>query len=530
MITKAYGRKTKQLGAFEISSDMVKLARENDSHDTFLNAGRGNPNWINTQARLAFARLMEFGVTESRRTLDNGYIAGNVEPTGIVERFKRFFRSSDETDAFIMESIDYAVQELGQDREELICELTNAVVGNNYPVPSRCLENIEQILAAFLQDTLFGDEDLADETDVFPTEGGTAAICYIFDCLKHNCLLEEGDYIAINTPIFTPYIQIPRLTNFRFTEINLNATEESNWHVPDAEFDKLLDPNVKAFFLVNPTNPGAHALSEDSLECIRKIVEQRPDLIIITDDVYGTFAKEFKTVYSVAPRNTLLVYSYSKLYGVTGWRTGLIALNKENIFDELIAKLPPEKQEVLDFDYSIVTTEPREMKFIDRICADSRPIGLYHTSGLSTPQQAMMALLSLTHLVVKADDDYIKKCDEIIARRYHTLMSNLGLPEDDSPSNTKYYTLINIFKLAEHLYGQEFADYFKENCNLMEFITSLAKNKGVVLMEGGGFSAPTGTLRVSFANLPDEAYERLATRLIDLIREYYEKYVARLNN
>ena len=81
------------------------------------------------------------------------------------------------------------------------------------------------------------------------------------------------------------------------------------------------------------------------MECIRKIVEQRPDLIIITDDVYGTFAKEFKTVYSVAPRNTLLVYSYSKLYGVTGWRTGLIALNKENIFDELIAKLPPEKQE-----------------------------------------------------------------------------------------------------------------------------------------------------------------------------------------
>ena len=41
------------------------------------------------------------------------------------------------------------------------------------------------------------------------------------------------------------------------------------------------------------------------------------------------------------------------------------------------------------------------MSFVDRICADSRSIGLYHTSGLSTPQQIMMVLLSMTHLVLE---------------------------------------------------------------------------------------------------------------------------------
>lgn len=31
------------------------------------------------------------------------------------------------------------------------------------------------------------------------------------------------------------------------------------------------------------------------------------------------------------------------------------------------------------------------MGFLDRMVADSRSIGLYHTSGLSTPQQVFMA-------------------------------------------------------------------------------------------------------------------------------------------
>jgi aspartate 4-decarboxylase len=36
----------------------------------------------------------------------------------------------------------------------------------------------------YLQDTLYNGVSLADSTQVFPTEGGTAAICYIFNSLK----------------------------------------------------------------------------------------------------------------------------------------------------------------------------------------------------------------------------------------------------------------------------------------------------------------------------------------------------------
>ena len=39
------------------------------------------------------------------------------------------------------------------------------------------------------------------------------------------------------------------------------------------------------------------------------------------------------------------------------------------------------------------------MPFLDRVVADSRSIGLYHTSGLSTPSQVFMDLLALSHLI-----------------------------------------------------------------------------------------------------------------------------------
>jgi len=525
MIKKSYERELEKLGAFEISFDMLKLSEKNEKHLKFLNAGRGNPNWINSLGRLAFARLMEFGVAESKRTLDKGDLAGYVDSKEIAERYNAFLNHGDEVDVFLKKIVEYSADHLGLDKAALITELTNGIIGNNYPVPSRCLENTEHIINAFLQSILYGKTDLRKKTKVFPVEGGTAAIVYIFDALKHNGLINEGDRIAINTPVFTPYIQIPRLSNFDLAEINLLATEENDWQIPDSEFEKLLDPSIKAFFLVNPSNPGSRSLTDETLEQLRKVVEKRPDLIIITDDVYGTFVNNFRTVYSVCPRNTILVYSYSKLYGVTGWRLGVIAINEDNVFDELIKKVPDKKKKELESDYSIVTLNPSEMSFIDRICADSRSIGLYHTSGLSTPQQIMMVLLSMTHLVLENEkDQYIEGCKEIVAMRYHNLMSTLGLPEDNSDCNAKYYSLLDIYQLAEKSYDKDFATWLRNHFEEIDFLLHLAKEDGVVLMEGVGFGATPGTVRVSEANLADNDYKKIANRILSLLKEYHEKY------
>ncbi len=73
--------------------------------------------------------------------------------------------------------------------------------------------------------------------------------------------------------------------------------------------------------LINPSNPPSYRLSEHDLERFVDIVKKdNPNLIVVTDDVYGTFATDFKSLMYTLPYNTLCVYSFSKYFGATGWR------------------------------------------------------------------------------------------------------------------------------------------------------------------------------------------------------------------
>ncbi|MHC4055900.1 aminotransferase class I/II-fold pyridoxal phosphate-dependent enzyme, partial [Bradyrhizobium sp. 25ACV] len=77
----------------------------------------------------------------------------------------------------------------------------------------------------------------------------------------------------------------------------------------------------------------------------------RPDLMLLTDDVYGTFFPGFRSLLGELPHNTIGVYSYSKYFGATGWRLGVIAVHEDNIYDQKIAQLPEATLKVLDKRY-----------------------------------------------------------------------------------------------------------------------------------------------------------------------------------
>ena len=61
-----------KLGPFEIKDFLQKVASKSalESSLSYLNAGRGNPNWVATEPREAFFLLGQFAVTESKRVLD----------------------------------------------------------------------------------------------------------------------------------------------------------------------------------------------------------------------------------------------------------------------------------------------------------------------------------------------------------------------------------------------------------------------------------------------------------------------------
>ncbi|HKW31892.1 MAG TPA: aspartate 4-decarboxylase [Candidatus Acidoferrum sp.] len=524
-------RNFESLSPFEIKDELIKLAKKTSrtTQSAFLNAGRGNPNWIATTPREGYFLLGQFAITESKRVMEHpAGIGGMPRAQGIADRLKAWLAKHSDTPgaSFLKEMVAFTVKKFGFAPDAFVHELVDSIIGDNYPVPDRMLVHNERIAHEYLMWAMCGNPRPNGKFDLYAVEGGTAAMCYIFKSLKANRLLRPGDTIALGTPIFTPYIEMTHLEDYALNVVHVHAPQENRFQFTDTELKKLEDPKIKAFFVVNPGNPTGVAMSKETIAKIANLVKsKRPDLMLLTDDVYGTFVPDFRSLLGELPHNTIGVYSYSKYFGATGWRLGVIAVHEENIFDRMITKLPDVDLRALDKRYGPLTLEPRKIKFIDRIVADSRDVALNHTAGLSLPQQVMMSLFSLAEMM-DAAKLYQKACMDIVQRRAKAMIEGLGIQLSPNPLYDAYYGLIDFEFFARKNIGEEAVEYLKKNVHPLDLAFRLAEDHGIVLLNGGGFEAPEWSLRVSLANLDDEVYEEIGRGVRSIARGYRDAFEA----
>jgi aspartate 4-decarboxylase len=492
-----------------------------------LNAGRGNPNFLNTTVRESFCLLSLFISQIADAYLNEEHLGLRPDPAGLARKLGEFLMTQKESrgKTFLKEALAFAFDHFSFNPDEFVFELSDAALGDFYPKPPRIFPMMERVIQAYLNQAMNLSKKIRDKKfNLFCTEGASAAMVYLFYSLKVNKIIREGDEIAILTPIFSPYLEIPELNDFKLAEIFVESKEGLGWRLPDSEIKKLKNPKIKAFFLVNPANPTSVALHKETVKKLGELVRKtRPDLLIISDTVYATFVDDFYSILEEVPENVLCVYSYSKYFGVTGWRLGVIMLSEDNIVDRLIAALPEEEQKELENRYRTVSPQAREVKFIDRLEADSRYEALAHTGGLSCPQQAIMCLFSLFDLIDK-EAYYKAEVHQILVKRMKNLFRHLGMKPPPEEGNTYYYVLLDIAILAKEKYGKAFVEHLKKNLHILEFLYRLAEERCTVCLPGEGFHGPKWSLRVSLANLDDDAYIEIGKNIGDVLHEYYEEW------
>lgn len=519
-----------ELSPFELKDQLIELAEESDNH-MMLNAGRGNPNFLAIYPRQAYIRMGEFALEESGRSY--AYLYGGFGGTSVKKdigaRFNEFLIRNKGLPGtlFLRASFSYMTDQLGLNLDDVVFEFCEAFLGCNYPVPPRMLSSMEKVVREYLIKEMYAGKIALNEFDVFATEGGTAAMTYIFQSLKHNRLLQAKDKVAIVTPIFTPYLEIPLLPEYDLEVVTLEVDEDQGWQLSPESIKQLEDPAIKVLYVVNPSNPPSVKMSSTVLESIGEVVRtKRQDLMVITDDVYGTFSDDFLSLAAMIPANTLLVYSFSKYFGATGWRLGAIALAGDNVFDEKLRNLGDADKAILAERYSTLTKDVPGLKFIDRMVADSRAVALNHTSGLSLPQQLQMALFALFSLI-DSHDEYKNATKALIHKRYNRLMSSIGVEIEADVNAVNYYTLLDLQRLGEHFYSKEFGEWVLSNKEDIEFLFTIAKECGVVMLPGNGFDDSHPSARVSLANLAEWQYEAIGKMTRKVLDELYQKFSAK---
>ena len=533
----SYEKALERVSPFEIKNELIKLAEDDAKRSTatFLNAGRGNPNWVATYPREAFFLLGKWGMEECRLAFNDPVgVAGIPSPKpGIAARFKAFLdKNKNENGASLLrDAFDYMVKTHNADPDALAYEWAEGIVGDQYPTPDRILHFTELYVRDYLRWAMGGGNDTS-VFDLFATEGGTAGMCYAFDSVQENHLVKKGDKIALMVPIFTPYIEIPQLDRFSFDVVNISANKVDKdgyhtWQYPPEEIDKLRDPSVKLLCLVNPSNPPSYTLDPSVLDQLVDVVKNdNPNLMIVTDDVYGTFVKGFRSLMYELPYNTMCVYSFSKYFGATGWRLAVIAINENNVFDKLISELPEAEKQDLARRYGSLSLNPGAIKFIDRMVADSRLVALNHTAGLSIPQQIQMSLFAAFSLLNTANEgnDYQTKMMDMIKARLDALWQTTGFTLLPDPTRAGYYSEIDIMVWAKKFYGDDFANWLNANHEPLDFVIRLANDTAVVLLNGDGFDGPAWSVRVSLANLDEPAYLKIGKAIRNLLDQYHTEW------
>ena len=536
-VTREYEKKMSEISPFELKNILIELADESARKSThiMLNAGRGNPNWISTVPREAFFLLGQFALEECQRETEladeMAGAAGVPNRKRIASRFVQFLKKHAQSPGatLLKGTYEYLVTEKGVDENELVYEWAEGVIGDQYPVPDRILKYTEMLVRDYLDQELCDNQPPEGIFDLFATEGGTAAMCYIFDSLQQNFLLNKGDKIVLFAPVFTPYIEIPEQARYLFNVIEIKALKMTKdgyhtWQYQEKDLDVLKDPSVKAAFITNPGNPPSYGLTKALMNRIVEIVRNdNPNLMIITDDVYATFIPHFRSMMAELPKNTLCVYSFSKYFGATGWRLAVIALHQDNIYDRMIRELPRDKQELLKKRYSSLSLHPEDIRFIDRMVADSRQVALNHTAGLSLPQQTQMSLFA-SFALLDAENTYKKRMQDMIHERLHTLWESTGFTLLDDPLRAGYYSEIDMLVWAKKFYGDDFVEYLKKNYEPLDVVFRLAQETSLVLLNGGGFDAPEWSIRASLANLKREDYVRIGEGIASILHSYAQRW------
>ena len=206
---------------------------------------------------------------------------------------------------------------------ELKDALKDALYRSNFVgyASSKGLEELRKAIAEGLNQTYGVD---IDEEQVLITHGGKFAI---FSAIMS--MVSLGDRVVIPEPTWPVYRSCVRLANGRVDTVHTRF--EDSWNIDMGEVEEALSVNPKLFILCNPNNPTGKIFSKRLLHELARSAE-RKGMYILSDEVYCTYsAIPFESILQVADSNFIYVNSFSKRYGMTGWRIGYAVSDAKTI-------------------------------------------------------------------------------------------------------------------------------------------------------------------------------------------------------
>jgi len=197
--------------------------------------------------------------------------------------------------------------------------------------------------------------------DVVITVGAKHAIY-----LSLQCLLDpgRGQEVILPTPAWVSYRPLIELAGGRCIE--LPTSMESGFRIDPAALAAAITPRTTAVILNSPSNPCGIALPPGDIEAIATVLAARPDIVVISDEIYEKLIYPEITpgLRHLSPGSlpalrarTITINGLSKAFAMTGWRIGYLAAPSGSGFAAEVAKLQGQMtNNITSFVYDSIVT------------------------------------------------------------------------------------------------------------------------------------------------------------------------------
>ncbi|WP_366184607.1 methionine aminotransferase [Flavobacterium ovatum] len=166
-------------------------------------------------------------------------------------------------------------------------------------------------------------------TEILVTAGATQGI---FTAIQ--AITKTGDEVIVLDPSYDSYEPSILLSQGVPVRIPLNDDYTVNWKA----VHQACSSKTRMIIINNPHNPTGRIFTQTDIEELENILEQNPNILLLSDEVYEYITFEQKHISANTRKKILsrsiIASSFGKSFHITGWKVGYL-IAPENLMHEI---------------------------------------------------------------------------------------------------------------------------------------------------------------------------------------------------
>lgn len=182
-------------------------------------------------------------------------------------------------------------------------------------------------------------EALLREGMRYDPESEVIVSCGAIEAISATLLaaLDPGDEVILPSPSYPSYREAILIAGG--VPVYVPLVEEDNFALDTEEIERAINRRTAAILYANPNNPTGTIYTRAQVEQVAALAEAH-GLLLVTDEVYKDFLYNHVELFTPARleairERVVRIFSFSKAYGMTGWRVGFLHSDRRNVAEIL---------------------------------------------------------------------------------------------------------------------------------------------------------------------------------------------------